>query len=658
MEERYDTLIMITPKDFDRLSDNYDRLLELIPAKHVCFIGSYEVDDRLMVAGLGERAGFICEDDILPFHDVYRCMADHMSDILGGQELPRGMVGWYYQQFLKMQYARNCKDSYYMVWDGDTIPCRRIEMFDAVSNKPYMDMKKEYHKEYFETIEKLFPGMKKVSEKSFIAEHMLIHTETMNQMLDEIEGNPELPGRSFWEKILRSIEPEHIKDTAFSEFETYGTYVTYRCPQRYQIRRWHSFRLGAEFFHSDTITERDYEWLGRDFFAISFEKNQYVREDHDNLFNNPAYQEKLTARQMLQIAQEEFGEGYLEEWEEEDPLLKQLKEIDVQGEKLCPESPLKYLSETIYTEYERLGDKLAGINKEQTYLCYENAAFLCADPEEKERIIYKLQVFSRENKVCVNPVAIIILSYNCKYMMQRCLESIYTNCDPAVYSLVVLDNASTDGVTQWLKEQPEGSMTLLLSDENMGFPAGCNAAAAYAPKNADLLFLNNDTRIPANALFWLRMGLYTSSDTGAVGAVQNYYDPNGDVEKSVYLPEDWLQYGAKHNVYMEDSIRKVQILNGFAMLIKREAFDKTEGFDEAFTPGYLEDDDLSFQLRNKGYVLWQCKNAFIYHAGSQSFLKRSDLNEIGERNLAYLQKKWGCGMTDGIDVEMLINRRE
>ncbi len=648
MGEQYDALIMITPKDFDRLSDNYDRLLQLIPAKQVCFVGSLEVAERVKAAGLGERAGFICEDDILPFQDVYRCMEDHMSVILAGQQLPRGMVGWYYQQFLKMQYARNCNDPYYMVWDGDTIPCRQIEMFDAVSNKPYMDMKKEYHKEYFDTIGKLFPGMKKVSDKSFIAEHMMIHTETMNQMLDEIEADPKLPGRDFWEKIIRCIEPEHIKDTAFSEFETYGTYVAYRCPQRYLIRRWHSFRLGAEFFHSDTISKRDYEWLGTDFFAISFEKNQSVREDHENLFNNPVYQEKLTARQMLQIAQEEFGEGYLEEWEEEDPLLKQMKQLDAQGEKLNPESPLKYLSKTTYAEYERLGDTLADVNKEQAYLCYENAAFLCSDPNEKERIAKKQQDFYMDNKVHVNPVAIVILSYNSKYMMQRCLESIYTNCDPAVYSLVVLDNASTDGVAQWLKEQPEGSMTLLLSDENMGFPAGCNAAAAYAPEKADLLFLNNDTRMPANALFWLRMGLYASLDTGAVGAVQNYYDPNGDVEKAAYLPEDWLRYGAQHNIYMEDAVREVQILNGFAMLVKREAYDKTEGFDEAFTPGYLEDDDLSFQLRKKGYVLRQCKNAFIYHAGSQSFLKRNDLNEIGKRNLAYLQEKWGTELTENI----------
>ena len=42
-----------------------------------------------------------------------------------------------------------------------------------------------------------------------------------------------------------------------------------------------------------------------------------VREDLENLFNNPRYQDKLTARQMVEIMQEE-SEGYNEVWDEDD----------------------------------------------------------------------------------------------------------------------------------------------------------------------------------------------------------------------------------------------------------------------------------------------------------------------------------------------------
>ena len=77
------------------------------------------------------------------------------------------------------------------------------------------------------------------------------------------------------------------------------------------------------------------------------------------------------------------------------------------------------------------------------------------------------------------------------------------------------------------------------------------------------------------------------------------------------------------------------------MLVRREFIDANGGMDEAFSPGYYEDTDLSLRLRKEGYRLRICKNSFIYHAGGSSFKKRPDLDAINERNLAYLAQKWG-----------------
>lgn len=323
---KYDTLIVITPRDFRRLAPNYKRLMAFMPEGKLLFVGSSEVEDLAMRLKLGDRVGFINEDDILPFRKVHAVMEKHTLPIRGGKDLPRGWTGWYYQQFLKMQYARMCRDDYYLMWDGDTIPCRKIQMFDETDGMPFMDLKKEFHREYFVTIEKLFSGMKRNSEYSFIAEHMLFRTDIMINMMKDIEDNERLKGESFWEKILLSIPPDRIEQSSFSEFETYGTYCSYRYADAYHQRRWHSFRLGAEFFDPETISDRDYEWLGKDFDAISFEKNQSVREDHKNLFDNPEYQKKLTAKQMLVVAQDAFEDGYLELWEEEDEDLKRVLE--------------------------------------------------------------------------------------------------------------------------------------------------------------------------------------------------------------------------------------------------------------------------------------------------------------------------------------------
>ena len=169
---------------------------------------------------------------------------------------------------IRLQYAMICNDEYYMSWDGDTVPCKAFSMFDS-SGKPYFDMKHEYHEEYFITMHKILPEVDKIAGCSFISEHMIFNRN----------------------------------------------YMMIKHPEIYEYRNWHSFRYGGYYFHPEKMTERDYEWMGKDFYAISFEKLHSVREDHENLFNNPRYQEKLTARQMVEIVQEE-SEGYNEVWDD------------------------------------------------------------------------------------------------------------------------------------------------------------------------------------------------------------------------------------------------------------------------------------------------------------------------------------------------------
>jgi len=313
-QPNYNTYVIITAKDFRRVSRQYPVLLRYLPAGKLIFVGNDEVGSLVREADLGERAGFLNEEEILPFREVQDVMNDHMRELLQGDAVPRGGVGWYYQQFLKYLLADHCGDEYYMTWDGDTIPCREVKMF-AEDGRPYMDNKSEYHELYFTTMGKLLPGLHKLIRSSFISEHMIFHAPTVKQLIKTIEANADISGDTFWEKVIRSIDPMQVHQSAFSEFETYGTYVALNDPGRYRIREWHSFRLGGEFFDPETICDRDYEWLGKDFDAISFEKNHTIKEGNGSLFDNPKYQEKLSAKQMLQIAQEGAGGGYIESWD-------------------------------------------------------------------------------------------------------------------------------------------------------------------------------------------------------------------------------------------------------------------------------------------------------------------------------------------------------
>ena len=322
MDRYFDTLVVITPTDFLRLKSNYIRLIRWLPNGRITFIGNEEVGrlvDELGVEAEGwageavgeNRIGFVNENDVIPFDEVHRVMASKMEPLLKGRELPRGITGWYYQQFLKMEYSRICEDEYYMSWDGDTVPCKKVEMFND-EGKPYLDLKHEYNELYFTTMGKLIPGLKKFIEPSFISEHMLFKCDIMKKLIAKIESSESISGGRFYEKIINCIPLEDIQGNGFSEFETYGSFVCLTSPMTYKLRDWHSFRLAGEFFDPNKISDDDYKWLAHDFDAISFEKGMTVREDNKNLFDNKEYQSKLTAGQMLKIAQEEFEDGYIE----------------------------------------------------------------------------------------------------------------------------------------------------------------------------------------------------------------------------------------------------------------------------------------------------------------------------------------------------------
>lgn len=625
MEPKYDVLIITTAQDFLRLKSNYHRLVKNMTAGRLIFVGSAEVGELAGQLNLGERVDFLNENDILPFASVHGIM----QDALGTEDVPRGVTGWYYQQFLKMQYSYLCKDEYYLVWDGDTIPCKPFTMFSEDGAKPFLDLKREHHEEYFVTLGKLFPGMHKCIEPSFISEHMLMKCDIMKSLIADIMKNEQLSGETFYERIIRCIDVSKLTSNSFSEFETYGTYTCFKYLNSYRLRNWHSFRYAGHFFHPDEITDSDYEWLGRDFDAVSFEKNQTVREDHKGLFSKKEYQEKLSARQMLEIAQQEFEEGYLEVWEDS------LRETDADRE-------AKF--------YEKLGDAYLSQNCNQAFLCYENAEYLCSDKELQKQLCQKKNELLEMGGVTVNKVSFVIVSYNSKYLMEQCLASIRKYCNPEACRIVVVDNASTDGVREWLCEQQD--ITLVLSEENLGFPKGCNIGIEASDSGDDIFLLNNDTRMAPNALFWLRMGLYEDPKVGATGCVANYCGNNQQIDVEFTLPNEYLEYGRTVNVYSNNPYEERNRLCGFAMLIRRSVLDTVGGMDEKLTPGYYDDDDLSVRIKGAGYRLVVCHNSFIYHAGSQSFSKREDVANIIARNCLYFMDKWKFDITMHSEIDM------
>lgn len=154
--------------------------------------------------------------------------------------------GWYFQQFLKMQACRlpDIADRY-LIWDSDTILLKPLEFFDQ-QGRILIAPSRRYHKPYFEAINRLF-GLDKQKDYSFVTEHLMVCTAFMMEILKCLEASA--AGEVTWvETIMEAVSPSHLATTGFSEYETYGTYVSARYPDSFTCRELKGTRKGAISF--------------------------------------------------------------------------------------------------------------------------------------------------------------------------------------------------------------------------------------------------------------------------------------------------------------------------------------------------------------------------------------------------------------------------
>ena len=81
-------------------------------------------------------------------------------------------------------------------------------------------------------------------------------------------------------------------------------------------------------------------------------------------------------------------------------------------------------------------------------------------------------------------------------------------------------------------------------------------------------------------------------------------------------------------------------LVGYALMMKREALERTGYLDERFSPGNFEDSDICLRFMQQGYQLVMCYNSYIFHYGGTSF-KQNHYTDIITRNFYRFNDKYG-----------------
>ena len=222
-------------------------------------------------------------------------------------------------------------------------------------------------------------------------------------------------------------------------------------------------------------------------------------------------------------------------------------------------------------------------------------------------------------------LAIVIVNFNAREWLQRCLRTVYAQEIIDEMEVVVVDCASTDDSVAFVRREYP-TCALIASDENLGFGRGNNVGAKQSSAPI-LLFLNPDTEVEPGALAELLSFMEEHPEYGAAGG--RIYDGDGELERSAgtwptvfslvldRLLARWpiLRSGLEHRAHHYWNYgewREVGWVTGAYLWVRRDAFERLSGFDRDIFM-YYEDVDLCYRIREMGLQICFFPGATIMH---------------------------------------------
>src|SRR5690606_11674520 len=101
------------------------------------------------------------------------------------------------------------------------------------------------------------------------------------------------------------------------------------------------------------------------------------------------------------------------------------------------------------------------------------------DKNTKLNLELKLPAKTKNEYLCHMQLSVIILNYNVRYFLEQCILSVQESLKNIDSEIIIVDNASSDGSCQMIKEHFE-KVILIENKENIGFPKGNNIGVSRA----------------------------------------------------------------------------------------------------------------------------------------------------------------------------------
>ena len=213
-------------------------------------------------------------------------------------------------------------------------------------------------------------------------------------------------------------------------------------------------------------------------------------------------------------------------------------------------------------------------------------------------------------------VSVVIANWNGRHHLEVCLPALVRQSYPP-HEIIVVDNGSTDGSLAWLAQQ-HPMVTVIANNHNSGF-AVANNQGIRAAQGEYIALLNNDTRPEPGWLAALVRALEADTELGMAASLMLFADRPTQVNSAGICVDrcgiSWDRGGGQDAGAAAQDPLEIFGASAGAALYRRALFDDVGLFDESFF-AYLEDVDLAWRARWRGWRAVHVPQALVYHAHS------------------------------------------
>ena len=237
---------------------------------------------------------------------------------------------------------------------------------------------------------------------------------------------------------------------------------------------------------------------------------------------------------------------------------------------------------------------------------------------------------------------VAIVNWNSGILLRTCIESLLATTTCA--DVLVIDNASTDASLEFA-EGFHKRVDFVCNSVNRGFAAAVNQAFQTS-STPYVLILNPDIRVLPGSVQLLEEFMDSHPRAAAVGGyVGEKYLPREFPSISGLILEN---LGAGKAVGHGAPLRKEAIAvdqpAAAALMIRRDAYEEAQGFDEQFYPAWYEDVDFCRRVKAQGWEIFFLPAAEFLHSGgysAETLGSESFLNAYYGNQLRYARKHFG-----------------